>query len=126
MIVSKIFFWWYAQGWKIFTQQVKANLDSIIDFFSMSDLLRTLFQPFRQISTAGASSTASLEAKFQAFLDRLISRTVGFFTRLTLLLVGTIFIILSSIVSLLTIIIWPLIPLCPIIGIVMSIVGVLA
>ena len=96
----------------------------IVDFFSMGSLIRTLFQPFRQISAAAASADSSLELKFHMFIDRLVSRVVGFFSRLILLIVGSIIIILGSIFSLLALILWPVIPLAPVAGIILTIIGV--
>lgn len=90
----------------------------------MGSLVRTLFKPYRQISAEAASEHASLDIKFHMFLDRLISRTVGFVSRLFLLIAGVIIIIFSGIISLILIILWPLIPLAPIAGIILALVGV--
>ena len=119
-----MFIWWYSSGWKVFIEKLKTSLSSITDFFSMSSLLRTLFKPYRQISAESASEHASLDMKFHMFLDRLISRIVGFFSRLTLLLTGLLIIIFGGLFSLILIIIWPFIPLLPIAGIVLTIFGV--
>ena len=124
MAITEMFLWWYAHGWSVFIQKIKAFLANIIDFFSMSDLVRTLFQPFRQISAETASVDSSLDLKFRMFIDRLISRFVGFSTRLILLLAGTIIIILGSLFCLILIILWPFIPFIPIVGIILSIMGV--
>ena len=90
----------------------------------MNSLIRTLFKPFRQISADTASSDSSLDFKFHMFIDRLVSRIVGFFSRLFLLIIGCIIIILGGAVSLVLIILWPFIPLTPIAGIVLSLMGV--
>ena len=124
MAITEMLFWWYASGWRIFIQKIKTALASITDFFSMDSLVRTLFKPFRQISAESASATASLDLKFHMFIDRLVSRIVGFFSRLVLLIVGTFIIVVGGIVSLILIILWPLIPLTPIIGIILAIIGV--
>ncbi|MBQ5812107.1 hypothetical protein IIW29_00835 [Candidatus Saccharibacteria bacterium] len=124
MAITEMFLWWYAHGWSVFIQKIRQSLANIIDFFSMSDLVRTLFQPFRQISAATASADSSLDLKFHMFIDRLISRIIGFFSRLILLITGTIIIIFGGILSLALIILWPLIPFAPIIGIVLAITGV--
>lgn len=124
MAIAEMFLWWYSHGWSVFLQKIKVALGHITDFFSMSDLIRTLFQPFRQISAASASVDSSLELKFHMFIDRLISRFIGFFSRLTLLITGTVIIIVGGVVSLLLIILWPLIPLIPIAGIILTITGV--
>lgn len=124
MAIAEMFLWWYKSGWSVFVQKIKNFMINIIDFFSMSDLIRTLFQPFRQISAATASAESSLDLKFHMFIDRLVSRIVGFFSRLTLLIAGTIIILLGGILSLILIILWPIIPFAPIAGIVLAIIGV--
>ncbi|MBQ3465068.1 hypothetical protein IJH15_02505 [Candidatus Saccharibacteria bacterium] len=124
MIFMEVFSWWYVHGWKIFIEKIKNSLSSITDFFSMNSLVRTLFKPFRQISADTANADASLDLRFQMFIDRLISRIVGFSSRLILLVVGSIIILVGGILSLLLIIIWPFIPLLPILGIVLTVLGV--
>ena len=91
----------------------------------MSSLIRTLFKPFRQISAESANDTASLDIKFHMFLDRLISRLVGFFSRIVLLLAGVLIIIFGGIISLILIILWPIIPALPIVGVILAVIGVI-
>lgn len=124
MAITEMFFWWYASGWSVFIKKLRNWLASITDFFSMDSLIRTLFKPFRQISANTADSSASLDLKFHMFIDRFISRLVGFFSRLILLIAGTIIIIIGGIFSLALIILWPLIPFAPIIGIILTITGI--
>ncbi|MBR2766742.1 hypothetical protein IKD67_01500 [Candidatus Saccharibacteria bacterium] len=124
MAITEMFLWWYSSGWKVFVGKLKTALSSITDFFSMGSLVRTLFKPYRQISAETARDGASLDIKFHMFLDRLISRIVGFFSRLTLLLVGIIIIIFGGIISFILVILWPIIPLLPIVGIVLTAMGV--
>lgn len=90
----------------------------------MDSLIRTLFKPYRQIS-AGTAATGSFDLKFQMFLDRLVSRLIGFMSRLVLLLAGVIIMIFGGLLCLILIILWPFIPLLPIAGLIMSIMGVL-
>lgn len=124
MAIAEMFIWWYVHGWSVFLHKTKSFFANIADFFSMGSLVRTLFQPFRQISATTASTDSSLELKFHMFIDRLVSRVVGFFTRLILLIVGTFIIILSGLLSLVLLVLWPAIPLMPIAGIILAIVGV--
>ena len=125
MAITEMFLWWYTHGWSVFMHKNKTFLSNITDFFSMSSLLRTLFQPFRQISAESASAEASLDLKFHMFVDRLVSRFIGFFSRLTLLIAGCIIIIIGGLLSLILIILWPSIPFAPIVGIVLSLMGVI-
>ena len=124
MAIAEMFTWWYLHGWSVFIRKVRDALANITDFFSMSDLLRTLFQPFRQISAETAASDSSLDIKFHMFIDRLVSRVVGFVTRLILLITGTIIILFGGLVSLVLVILWPFIPLAPIAGIILAVTGV--
>ncbi len=91
----------------------------------MNSLIRTLFKPFRQISADTAKASSSLDLKFHMLIDRLVSRSVGFVSRLILLLAGCIILILSGLLSLILIILWPFIPLTPIIGITLTVSGVI-
>ena len=124
MAIAEMFLWWYARGWLVFIRKVRGFMLNITDFFSMDSLIRTLFKPFRQISAESASADSSLDLKFQMFLDRLVSRAVGFCTRLILLIAGCILIVFGGIISLILIILWPFVPLLPIVGIVLCVMGV--
>ena len=124
MAIAEMFLWWYAHGWSVFMHKLKSFIANVVDFFSMSDLIRTLFQPYRQISAETAGADSSLDLKFRMFIDRLISRFVGFTTRLVLLIAGTIIIIICSILCFVFIILWPFIPILPIVGIIMAVMGV--
>ena len=124
MAIAEMFLWWYSRGWSVFVKKIKIAIGNVTDFFSMSDLLRTLFQPFRQISASSAAADSSLDLRFHMFIDRLVSRIIGFFSRLLLLIAGTLIIIIGGIISLALIILWPVIPLAPIVGIILAIIGV--
>ena len=123
MAITEMFLWWYAHGWLIFIKHLRSTLTNITDFFSMSSLVRTLFKPYRQISANSASNSASLDLRFHMFLDRLISRAVGFVSRLVLLIAGTAIIVIGGVFSIILIILWPLIPILPTIGIILTVTG---
>ncbi len=123
MVLIDMLCWWYAKGWRMFLMRSKMWFVNVTDFFSMDSLVRTLFKPYRQIS-AGASANGSLDLKFQMFLDRMISRLVGFVSRLILLFVGALMMVLGGIGCVILIILWPVIPFLPVVGVVMSVIGV--
>ena len=123
MAIIEMLSWWYAHGWNVFIKKNRHTLSNIVDFFSMNSLIRTLFKPFRQISAETASADSSLDLKMHMFLDRLISRFIGFFSRF-LLIAGTFIIIIGAICSLALIILWPLVPFIPIAGIILTVTGV--
>ena len=123
MAITEMFFWWYISGWNVFIKKVRNWFSSVADFFSMDSLIRTLFKPYRQISAETTSDSGSLDLKLHMFLDRLISRIVGFFSRLILLITGTILISIIGIASLVLIVLWPILPLLPVVGIILTIIG---
>lgn len=124
MAVTEMLCWWYTVGWGVFLGKIKNFFLNVSDYFSMDSLIRTLFKPFRQISAGAAAAESSLDLKFQMFIDRLISRVVGFCSRLVLLIVGAVIIIVVGAVSLVLIVLWPIMPLAPIVGVVLMLVGV--
>ena len=123
MAIAEMFFWWYAHGWRVFISRARSWFSSLTDFFSMDSLIRTLFKPYRQIS-AGTTSSNSLDLKFRLFIDRSVSRLIGFISRLILLLAGCLAMLICGLLCLILIILWPFIPLLPIAGIILSLVGV--
>ena len=113
MFMVDLLQWWYFRGWGVFASDLKHRLSDSLDFFSIGQLLKTLFKPYRQIS-----------ANNPGFLDRFVSRLVGFFTRLFVIIFGGISIILESIIGIVLVVIWPLLPFAIIIGIALTIMGV--
>ncbi|MBR6505379.1 hypothetical protein IKT18_00855 [Candidatus Saccharibacteria bacterium] len=123
MAIIEMLSWWYAHGWSIFIKKLGETFSNLTDFFSISSLIRTLFQPYRQISALNSSSNSSLDYRFRAFIDRLISRLVGFCTRFFVLVFGLVAIIFSGVIGGLLIIAWPLVPFLPIAGIILTLNG---
>lgn len=112
MLIVELINWWYGRGFRSFALKLIDKLRNTADFFSIGSLLRTWFLPFRQIS-AGAVE-GSLDARLQAFFDRLVSRLVGATLRTFLIIVGTAALILQSTASLIAVIIYPFMPVMPI------------
>lgn len=115
--------WWYTRGWADFLRRIGARLANLMDFFSIDLLFKTLFAPFRQIS-AGSAKNASLDVKFRMFVDRLVSRIIGAFVRIFVIIAGVVCLGVSGLVGLVSIILWPLLPALPIVGLVLSLSGV--
>lgn len=100
---------------------VSARLDSVIDYFSIDLLIKTLFSPFRQISAGKVDGP--LGVQFRAFADRLISRVIGAMIRLLLLLIGLIVIATQAVLGIVVLLGWAFVPLLPIIGLAVSLTG---
>lgn len=121
MAIVGILMWWYTDGWHQAARNVQSRLMGLFDYFSIDVLVRTLFSPFRQIS-AGQVDGAITE-QLRAFGDQLISRFVGASVRLVVMVIGLAAIVISLVLGLLYIILWAIIPILPIVGLVMSLIG---
>jgi hypothetical protein len=122
MLTAGLISWWYSDGYKLFASKIWTKLGDTIDLFSIGSLLRTLFAPYRQIS-ANASGV-SIDDKILAFFDRLVSRMVGGVARLGIVLAGAIVISIQFIGSVLSLIVWPLMPLLPVAFIMLFVTGI--
>ncbi len=122
MLAVDLIQWWYFRGWSIFIGDLKQKIRDTADFFSIGQLLRTLFMPYRQISARANSETSG--SRLNAFFDRLISRIIGMFTRLFIIIFGSVVMLIEIVFGLLLIVIWPLAPALIVAGIVMSVMGV--
>ena len=107
--------WWYSRGWFWVAKHalVVRNM-RILQFFSVTDLLKTLFAPFRQdyIDT----ERAPIGVKLQALGTNLISRMIGFLIRIVLILCGVILVGVNTVLGLAIVVIWPLLPFAPLVA----------
>lgn len=117
MLIAAFFAWWYGRGWRDQVGRVKTSLVKVNDTFSIPLLLKTLFMPFRQISADVGGR--SLEEKFRAALDKLFSRLIGAFMRFFVIIAGVVVIFLLLILSVIRLLLWPLMPFLPVVGVVL-------
>lgn len=122
MLAESLISWWYGDGYKLFAKNMWAKLGDTLDFFSIGQLLKTLFAPYRQIS-ANESGT-SIDQKLLAFLDRLVSRLVGSLARIFIIFFGLIVLLLQFLGTILSYILWPILPFLPVSFIVLAACGV--
>ncbi len=108
MLVLSFFSWWYGRGWRQVAVSFGPRLRGVLDDFSVFQLIRTLFQPWRRIITYPGSSLAE---KFHAWGDNTVSRAVGFTVRAGVLAAAFLALIVVAILTFVEIIIWPLLPL---------------
>lgn len=122
MRVWALMSWWYSVGWVGEFQLQTQRLQRVERYFAFGTLLRTLFQPFRQIDAG--SSRGALSVQLRAWLDRTISRLIGASARLVLLFVGAVWWCISVLVSICWLLVWPLLPLAPMLGAVAAMLGI--
>lgn len=108
MLVLSFFSWWYGKGWREVAASFTGRLQGVASTFSVSQLLKTLFQPWRRIITYPGDSLAE---KFHAWADNVFSRAVGFVVRVLVLIAAFIVAILTAAFSLVELVAWPLVPL---------------
>lgn len=112
MVIISLFSWWYSTGWLMLLQKCFDKIKDIMRFFSIGQLLTSLFAPFRQISAGKVNGPISVQ--FKAWADKTFSRFIGAFIRTFLIIFGLISVILSFIISVVFCLIWPLLPIAPV------------
>jgi hypothetical protein len=122
MMLLALVSWWYTTGWARLVARIGHRIESVLESFSVGLLIRTLFDPFRQIS-AGAAQGKSLDAQMRALGDRLFSRIFGAFVRTLFIVIGLVLAILAGVVGIFQLLFWPLLPLLPLIGIILAVMG---
>lgn len=113
--------WWYGDGWRKRAMMIAHRLEGVIDYFSVDLLVKTLFAPYRQISAGRVDGP--LGVQFRAMIDKLFSRIIGAFIRLILLVVGGVTIGLQAVLGCVVLLGWALVPLLPLVGAGLAIVG---
>lgn len=119
-MVFQIVVWWYGEGWRRVSRAIFGGLKEIEQTFSVSQLARSMFAPWRRITSYGGRT---IDEKVRAAIDNLVSRVVGFFTRLIVLMAALLAMVLVVCFGSLVAIVWPLIPLAVPYCIVRGIIG---
>lgn len=115
----QIFGWWYRPGFGWAFGQIKKNLDMIGQTLAINVLLKTLFAPWKQITSNNYKIGI-----FQKLIDNSVSRFIGFFVRFFMLIFGGLWALFVVILGIIWIIVWPLIPIAPIILVFLAVKGV--
>lgn len=124
MIIVLALKWWYGPGWRwAWSRSVNQRIAWVNEAFSILALIRTWFAPFKQ--TYSNTAKGSIDLRVQAAVDNFVSRLIGSLLRTILIFVGLIGIMLSLVVGLISVMVWPLIPVLPVLSVVLSINGFL-
>jgi hypothetical protein len=123
MLLFSMLGWWYTRGWAWLARHMLLTRNKrIAEFFSVADLLKTMFAPFRQDSIDTKNAPISL--KLQALGGNLISRIFGFIIRLILIISGLVLIVVNTVIGLELLIVWPLLPFAPLVTFLLIMIGV--
>jgi len=118
-----IFFrWWYSAGWASSFVAIHQRVQILAQELSMGILLRTLFEPWKQI-TLYSGPNAALDTKIHVFLDNVFSRVFGFIIRSGVLVFGAIACSVVFLLGLILAVMWPVVPLLPVLFIGLAVVG---
>lgn len=122
MFLIDILSWWYGGGWLNRFRAIRNGFVSWADYFSIGLMVSTLFAPFRQISTETVVA-GPIEVRVRAFFDKLLSRVIGAIVRTFMIVFGLTAMFLQILFGIFVLVFWLVIPLLPVIGLVMMLIG---
>ncbi|HET8690149.1 MAG TPA: hypothetical protein VFL81_01820 [Candidatus Saccharimonadales bacterium] len=114
MLLVGFISWWYGLGWRDQLSLFGQRLARVADQWSIGSLSGSLFAPFRQLDTGRIKGPLGIQLR--AMLDKLISRFIGAMVRSVVIVIGLLAFVLTILVGLLWLVIWPFLPVFPIIG----------
>jgi len=106
-MLFEFFAWWYGPGWLQAWRDSLNWAQKVQQAFSVDVLLKTLFSPWKRIVSLPGRS---LEEKFRAAIDNLVSRVIGFFVRLIVIFAAFVMIAATLLAGITLALLWPLIP----------------
>lgn len=118
MLLVDLLGWWYSRGWAWMLDRVFVVQSlKIAHFFSIVDLLKTLFAPFRQdaVNVKGAP----ISIRLQALGENVISRVLGLFIRLILVIIGLVALTFNAIFGIIAAALWPTLPFSPVLAVIL-------
>ncbi len=114
--------WWYSRGWSwVLTHTIFERNKKILAALSFKDMVRTWFAPYRQ--TFASSVRGGLGDKVRGLIDQMVSRTIGFIVRTVLIFTAFLAVCFNTVISILVVLFWPVIPALPLIAFVLIMAG---
>ncbi|MEI6741751.1 MAG: hypothetical protein WCK71_01385 [bacterium] len=108
MLLLEFITWWYGRGFSELFIKIGQYITITWRRFSVASLARTMFDPWRRITT---EADKSIQGMGRAMVDNMVSRFVGFTIRLFAIFTAIIAILAISIFGLVFIVAWPIAPL---------------
>lgn len=121
MLPIALISWWYTTAWVAVVRRVQEQLRTTLNFFSVGLLMRTLFDPFRQI--AAVKGRGSVDAQLRAWADRSFSRMVGAVVRGIFIVAGVTSAAFVAVLGVIQVLLWPCVPFMPLIAIMGMVAG---
>lgn len=117
MLPIALFSWWYTTAWTDLAHAIERRFRRALEFFSVGLLMRTLFDPYRQIAAVKGSNKGAIDAQFRAWTDRSFSRMIGAVVRSIFIVTGGATAGFVLIIGFFQMVVWPCIPLLPLIAV---------
>jgi hypothetical protein len=111
--------WWYGPGWFRAWNSLGGRLKRTYYGFSVPQLSRTMFSPWRRIVTPGGGSISD---RLRAMVDNMVSRVVGLIVRILTLIAAGVISLWWILIAFLQLVVWPFVPLA---GLVLIIKGII-
>jgi len=121
MMVIALLSWWYTTGWAQLAHRVGQRINTVLENFSVGLLLRSLFDPYHQIDAGQVRG--GLDAQVRAWGNRTFSRVFGAVVRSIFIVGGSIVAVCIGVIGWIQLIVWPLAPVLPLLGLVAMIIG---
>jgi len=102
--------WHFTYSLNYYFKSSKNSIQNIIDFFSPTILLTTLFSPWKRLVLSKRTAFLDLRGKLEVFSFNLISRLIGALIRCVILVLGISVIFISFFGSIFGFLIWVLFP----------------
>jgi hypothetical protein len=113
--------WWYSDGLTARINDISERFARVADFFSVGLLAKTLFSPFRQLSTGAVRG--SLEVQLRALIDNVLGRLIGAFVRSAMIIFAFFASLGVLIYGIGVIIAWLILPALPLGGLLLTLSG---
>lgn len=108
MLIPLFLGWWYGPGWRDAATRLQNRIHATYLTFSVPMLTRTIFAPWRRITTPPGSS---LQDHMRAMVDNVVSRAVGSTVRIFTLIAAFAVMGFYGLVGGLLLLAWPILPL---------------
>lgn len=107
MLMAAFFKWWYGPDWIDAWRRLGRRLEDVTNLFSVKLLMRTLFSPWRRVTSARGRG---LDAALHAAIDNAVGRFIGFLVRFVVLVSAAISIVVIALFGSVLLLLWPIAP----------------
>ena len=112
MVLFDAITWWYSWAWLHVLEVTRRRLTRLYNVFSVRQMLRTLFQPWKEDRVTGAQG---LDQILRALVMNTVARFIGLCIRLIFLGIYVLSSLFIGATGLVVFVVWPVLPISSII-----------